>query len=205
MKKRISFLAVCLTGIVGLTGCATNTAVDEKIAASQARTEQKIEAVGQQVESLQQRQRQTEEELSKISREAADALRRANEAGVLAKGKVVFEETFTEDRVRFNLESSELTAEAKTALAEFAQRVKAVDTQYYIEVQGHTDSTGNDRYNDDLAQDRADAVRRFLAREQTLPLQRMSTISYGESMPAADNSTREGRKQNRRVVLIVLE
>lgn len=206
MKAGRTLLVLGLAGsLMGMTGCATNSAIDKKIAQSEMRTDQKIESVETQVEDLQKKQREHDEMLAKLSREAADALQRASAAGVLAKGKVVFEETFSEDRVRFKLESSELTDEAKAALDEFAQKVKDLNKVVYIEIQGHTDSTGSDSYNEKLGQERADAVRRYLALKHGMPLNRLSTISYGELLPVADNSTREGRAQNRRVVLVVLE
>ncbi len=204
MRKTRSIFIACLAGSLGLFGCATNSSIDQKIAESQARTDQKIESVEQQVESLQQKQQQTDEQLAKVSREAADALERANQAGVLAKGKVVFEQTL-KDNVQFKLESDDVSDEAKAALDEFAARVKALDHPYFIEIQGHTDSTGSTSYNQKLGEKRAEAVRRYLNQSQGIPLLRMSTISYGESLPAADNSTRDGRKENRRVVLVVLE
>ncbi|HJQ37635.1 MAG TPA: OmpA family protein, partial [Thermoanaerobaculia bacterium] len=60
-------------------------------------------------------------------------------------------------------------------------------------------------YNEELGQRRADAVRRYLSREHKLPLNRMSTISYGDTLPVESNKTRAGRSANRRVVLVVLE
>jgi len=48
-------------------------------------------------------------------------------------------------------------------------------------------------------------VRRYLARQDSIPLSRMSTISYGDTLPVASNKTKAGRSQNRRVVLVVLE
>ena len=56
-----------------------------------------------------------------------------------------------------------------------------------------------------VGEKRAEAVRRYLSRAHKLPLHRMSVISYGESAPIADNATREGRGQNRRVSLVVLK
>jgi outer membrane protein OmpA-like peptidoglycan-associated protein len=143
--------------------------------------------------------------LDQLSQSAQEALKRAQEAGVLAKGKVVFEQAFNEDRVKFKTDSYELDNSSKSALNEFAGRVKAINEQYFIEIQGHTDDTGSPRYNDDLGQRRADAVRRYLSREQQLPLNRMSTISYGDTLPVEPNKTRAGRAANRRVVLVVLE
>ncbi len=198
--------ALCALALPVLLGaCATSRSVDEKIAASQATTNQKIESVATQVEDLQQKQTATDARVEQLSQSAAEALRRAQEAGVLAKGKVVFEQTFSEDRVKFQLESAELSSEARTALDEFAGRVKGLDTQYFVEIQGHTDDTGREAYNEELGQRRAESVRRYLSREHKLPLNRMSTISYGDTLPLESNKTRAGRAANRRVVLVVLE
>jgi peptidoglycan-associated lipoprotein len=188
-----------------LGACATNKSVDERIAASQATTNQRIESVSSQVEDLQQKQQQTDVRLEQLSQSAQEALKRAQEAGVLAKGQVVFEQSFSEDRIKFKLDSYELDANAKAALDEFAGRVKGLDKQYFVEIQGHTDDTGGERYNEELGQRRADSVRRYLSREHKLPLARMSTISYGDTLPVESNKSRDGRSANRRVVLVVLE
>lgn len=202
--------ALCAIALPVLLGaCATSKSVDEKIASSiassEATTNQKIESVASQVEDLQQKQTATDARVEQLSQSAAEALKRAQEAGVLAKGKVVFEQTFSEDRVKFKLDSYELSAEAKTALDEFAGKVKALEVQYFVEIQGHTDDSGGERYNEELGQRRADSVRRYLSREHKLPLNRMSTISYGDTLPLESNKTRAGRSANRRVVLVVLE
>jgi outer membrane protein OmpA-like peptidoglycan-associated protein len=195
--------AIALTVVFG--ACATSKSVDKKIAESQAATNQKIESVSGQVEDLQQRQQQTDVRLEQLSQSAQEALKRAQEAGVLAKGQVVFEQTFAEDRVKFKLDSYELSTEARAALDETANRIKALEGQYFVEIQGHTDDTGGERHNEELGQRRADSVRRYLSREHKLPLARMSTISYGDTLPLESNKTRAGRSANRRVVLVVLE
>jgi peptidoglycan-associated lipoprotein len=198
--------ALSVTALAVLLGaCASSKSVDEKIAASQATTNQKIESVAGQVEDLQQKQQQTDVRLEQLSQSAQEALKRAQEAGVLAQGKVVFEQTFAEDRVKFKLNSAELSNDAKAALDEFGNRVKGLDAQYFIEIQGHTDDTGGERSNEELGQRRADSVRRYLSRQHKLPLARMSTISYGDTLPLESNKTRAGREANRRVVLVVLE
>ena len=195
--------AAAMTALLG--ACATSKSVDEKIAASQGQTNQRIESVSSQVEDLQQKQQQTDVKLEQLSQSAQEALKRAQEAGVLAKGQVVFEQSFSEDRIKFKLDSYDLDDAAKAALDEFAGRVKGLTDQYFIEIQGHTDDTGGERYNEELGQDRADAVRRYLSRQHKLPLARMSTISYGDTLPLESNKTRAGRSANRRVVLVVLE
>jgi peptidoglycan-associated lipoprotein len=204
MKKSVHIAAAGALMVL-LSACATNRAVEERIAASQAQTNQRIETVATQVEDLQQKQQQTDVRLEQLSRSAQEALQRAQEAGVLARGKVVFEQSFSEDRIRFRLGSAELDAAARAALDEFAGRLTGIDTQYFIEVQGHTDNTGSDRLNEELGQRRAEAVRRYLSRQHRVPLARLSTISYGESMPLQPNTTRAGRSANRRVVLVVLD
>jgi len=208
MKKFTGVLtATALVATLG--GCATSKSVDEKIASqiatSQAQTNQKIESVASQVEDLQQKQQATDAKLDQLSQSAQEALKRAEEAGVLAKGKVVFEQSFSEDRIKFKLSKYDLDANAKAALDEFAGRVKGLDQQYFIEIQGHTDDSGSEHSNEELGQRRADAVRRYLSRQHKLPLSRMSTVSYGDTLPLESNKTRAGRVANRRVVLVVLE
>ena len=207
MRKLTKYLTLALLP-AALAACATTGSVDEKIAAATAQQNKKIDSVEGQIEDLQNKQKTTDANLAatnvrvdQLSQEAQDALKRAQEAGVLAKGKVVFQQTFTEDRVRFKLNSYELNKDSQTALDDFAGKVKALNEQYWIEIQGHTDDTGGARFNDDLGQRRADSVRRYLSRQDNVPLNRMSTISYGDTLPVASNKTKKGRQENRRVVL----
>ena len=201
---------VTVTLLAGALGaCATSKSVDQKIeqklAESQAQTNKRIDSVESQVETVQQHQKDQDVRIDQLSQEAKDALKRAQEAGVLAKGKVVFQQTFSEDRIRFKSDKYELDKNAQAALDEFASKVKGINEQYFVEIQGHTDDTGSSKHNDDLGQRRADSVRRYLSRQDQLPLNRMSTISYGDTLPVAPNKTKAGRAQNRRVVLVVLE
>ncbi|MFA6956886.1 MAG: OmpA family protein [Thermoanaerobaculia bacterium] len=205
MKRTISILSTLVLSSVVAAGCATQKQVDEKIAAATAKTDTKIESVAGQVEDLQEKQKQTDVKLEELSKSSADALKRAEEAGMLAKGKVVFEQTFNEDRIRFNVGSWELDDAAKVALDELAGKVKALDRAVYVEIQGYTDNRGAEGSNEMLGQQRAESVRRYLNKQHSLPLGRMSTISYGETAPVADNKTKDGRAQNRRVVIVVLE
>lgn len=146
-----------------------------------------------------------DERIAAVSRTAQEALDRAIAAGKLAEGKLLYEVVMTHDTLRFANESATLTEEAKVALDEFAARIKAEGKPVFIEIQGHTDSRGPAAYNERLGLMRAEAVRSHLHRKGGLPLARMSVISYGETEPVADNRTREGRMQNRRVVIVVLQ
>jgi len=213
MNQKIGFRIITTTALAVILGaCATSKSVDQKIAEAQAQSSKKIESVEGQVEDLQTKQKATDAHLSQndaaiaqLSQESKDALKRAQEAGVLAKGKVVFEQTFKEDRIKFKSGSYELNKDAQAALDDFAGKVKALGEQYYIEIQGHTDDTGGRKLNDELGERRADEVRRYLSRSQQLPLNRMSTISYGDTLPVGSNKTKKGRAENRRVVIVVLE
>ena len=73
-----------------------------------------------------------------------------------------------------------------------------------VEVAGHTDITGRHSYNMRLSQQRAQAVKAYLARRGVEP-SRMVAVGYGPDQPIADNGTPEGRAQNRRVELRLLE
>ncbi|MBK8597860.1 MAG: OmpA family protein [Holophagales bacterium] len=210
-QNRMGLVGVTVL-VAGAFGCATSTQVDEKIAAATAKTDQKIETVETQVEDLQTKQKATEakldtqgQEIAKLSQSAQEALKRAQEAGILAKGKVVFEQTFSEDRIKFRSGSADLNDDARTALDEFAAKVKELKRPVWMEIQGHTDSTGTAEINDALGEKRAEAVRRYLARKHQLPIQRMATISYGDTLPADPGKGNKARAANRRVVLVVLE
>jgi outer membrane protein OmpA-like peptidoglycan-associated protein len=73
-----------------------------------------------------------------------------------------------------------------------------------VEVQGHTDSVGNDNYNLKLSQSRAESVRNYLIKKG-ISSDRMVAKGYGENVPIADNRTKEGRDQNRRVEFVITE
>ena len=75
----------------------------------------------------------------------------------------------------------------------------------YLEIEGHTDSSGPRAYNLQLGEERAEAVRDYLHDQHQIALNRMAVISYGEAKPVEDNKTRVNRAMNRRVVINVLE
>jgi outer membrane protein OmpA-like peptidoglycan-associated protein len=106
--------------------------------------------------------------------------------------------------VNFRVGSSVLAADAKTKLDEIA--AKALNAKgYVLEVTGFADATGNTNTNRALSQRRADAVIRYLVEQHQIPLRRIITpYGFGESNPVADNKTRDGRAQNRRVEVKVL-
>ncbi len=106
--------------------------------------------------------------------------------------------------VNFRVGSSVLTADGKAKLDTIA--TKALSAKgYVLEVTGFADSTGGTERNRALSQRRADAVIRYLVEQHQIPLRRIVTpYGFGESNPVADNKTRDGRAQNRRVEVKVL-
>ncbi|HEX3754258.1 MAG TPA: OmpA family protein [Rhizomicrobium sp.] len=151
-------------------------------------------------------QKQVDEQqghLGQLDQSTRDALDRATAAGKLAQGKFLYSMVLSDDSVKFPTDSSKLSPEAQQRLQDFAEKLKSDNRNVYVEIQGHTDATGPDPLNQRLGEQRAEAVRLFM-NQHGVPLNRMSTISYGKSDPVASNKTRAGRAQNRRVVLIVM-
>jgi outer membrane protein OmpA-like peptidoglycan-associated protein len=107
--------------------------------------------------------------------------------------KVISSET-----VLFDLGGVTLKDDAKQKLDAIVAKVGSMK-RFVIEVQGFTDSTGGEETNVRLSQRRADAVVRYLTSQGKVPLYRVQTAGYGEDSPAADNKTRAGRSENRRV------
>ena len=100
--------------------------------------------------------------------------------------------------VLFPVNQSKLSKDAQQDLDDFAKQTESLQ-RYIVEVQGFTDKTGSPTYNDVLSQERADAVSRYLANEHKIPLRAISKLGSGYALPVADDKTRDGRKQNRRV------
>ena len=185
-------------------GCASKKYVQTETGSVEARVGERMDGLETQVEANQTRISNQEAEIDEVSRTAQEALDRAIAAGQLAEGRFVFETIMTDDQVRFGLNQADLSAEAKAALDAFAELIRSEGTSVFIEIQGHTDSLGNEALNIDLGRRRAESVRRYLNSAHAFPLHRMSVISYGQSEPIASNDTAEGRAQNRRVALVVL-
>ncbi|MEI9963882.1 MAG: OmpA family protein [Caulobacteraceae bacterium] len=144
-----------------------------------------------------------DEHVAQVDGTAREALDRANAAHKLAEGKFLYQVVLSDDSVKFPTDVHALSPEAQQRLSELADRLKTENRNVYLEIQGHTDSTGTEDYNDKLGEARAEAVRRFL-NDQGVALNRMATISYGPDKPVAPNDSPDGRAQNRRVVIVVL-
>jgi outer membrane protein OmpA-like peptidoglycan-associated protein len=181
-----------LLGALSLGGCATEDYVNQHVAVVQG-----------QVTQVQGQQQAQGQRLDQLDQNTRDAMARAEAAHKLAEGKFLYAMVLSDDSVKFPVDSSRLSPEAETRLADFITKLTSDNKDVYVEIQGHTDATGSDAGNMRLGEARAEAVRLFMNRKG-VPLNRMSTISYGDTSPVAPNNTRAGRAQNRRVVLIVM-
>ena len=106
--------------------------------------------------------------------------------------------------VNFKVGSAVIQPDAKTKLDEIAQQANSAKG-YVLEVSGFASADGNAEANRRLSERRADAVIRYLVENHQIPLRRIITpFGYGAAQAVADNATREGREQNRRVEVKVL-
>ena len=181
-----------LVGGAALSGCATKGFVRQQV----GMVDEKVVADHSQLQAHDQH-------LGELDRTSREALQRAEAAGKLAEGKFLYAMVLSDDSVKFPISRANLSPEAQARLMDFVQKLKTENKNVYVEIQGHTDSSGTPQINHRLGEDRADAVRLFM-NKQGVALNRMSTISYGDEAPVAPNTTRSGRAQNRRVVVVVL-
>ena len=211
MKKH-SVAVLLAPGLVFLllfsSGCATQKFVNQEVAG----LDQKIEGVSVEVEANQKRIREHDERLVTIGElvgkqdsqlKAVDT--KIEEVKGLVHGTLIAKETLHTSDARFGFGSSQLTPEARAVTDAFVQKLIEENKGVYLEIQGHTDSTGPEEFNKALGEKRAGAVKDYLYRQHHIPLHRMEVISYGSSKPLADNSSREGRAQNRRIEILVYE
>jgi outer membrane protein OmpA-like peptidoglycan-associated protein len=108
------------------------------------------------------------------------------------------------ESISFKVGSAVLSPDAKAILDSIATQAKT-EKGFVIEVRGFASADGSENSNRTLSQRRAEAVLHYLAENHDIPLRRIVLpFGYGEAMPVADNATRDGRKQNRRVEISIL-
>ncbi len=106
--------------------------------------------------------------------------------------------------VRFDPGTTTLADGSRSRLDEMYRRLLADRSTYYLELQGHTDGTGSEAANLRISELRAKTVERYLHRRRGVPLDAMGVVPLGSAAPVADDSTAEGRAQNRRVTVVVV-
>ena len=185
---------------------------------TQEQTRQNAERIGQ-VDQKAEAAAQSAQVAGKSAQQAqaaADgALARANAVGTEVNKRVdtveeatrrlVFTVTINEDQGNFAFGQAALPDEAKGRLDEVITQLKNdPKSNIFIEIEGHTDNVGSREFNHALGLERAESVKRYLYEQHQIPLHKINVISYGEEKPVAPNNSREGRSQNRRVVVKVL-
>lgn len=225
---RYAALATTLALVtVASTACATkgfvNTrinTVDSKVDSlsgsleeTQARTKQvegRVSEVDQKAGAAQKTASSAASAASAADAKAAEAARAANAVDARADAieastrRLVYEVVLTEEEGQFKFNGVDLPDAAKKSIDDMINQLKADPKGVYFEIEGHTDSSGPEALNEEIGLERADAVKRYLYEEHQIPLHKMNIISFGETRPIAPNTTRDGRAQNRRVVIRVL-
>jgi peptidoglycan-associated lipoprotein len=172
--------------------------------------DQKASAAGQAANQANQAAQQANQAAVQANNAATEAASAANAAGSKAEAldkaskRLVFEVVLSEDQGNFKFGKTVLPDEAKARLDEMINQLKADPKGAYFEIEGHTDNVGATAINDKIGLERAEAVKRYLYEQHQIPLHKMNVISYGEAKPVAPNKTKDGRAQNRRVVIKVL-
>ncbi|HLL22497.1 MAG TPA: OmpA family protein, partial [Kofleriaceae bacterium] len=115
---------------------------------------------------------------------------------VVTENKIELKQT-----VYFDTRKATIKPVSFPLLTEVAQAL-ADNPTLKVDVEGHTDSQGNDRFNLRLSQKRAESVKKFLVGRGVAPT-RLAPKGYGENVPIADNRTADGRAQNRRVEFVI--
>lgn len=226
-RQVFAMVPVAALVLVGSTACASKGFVRSSV----AEVNDKVDSLGRSVEETQEATRQNATRIGEVdskadaaaqsARQANTAASEANNAASAARTaadavntrvdeidrasrRLVYEVVLSEDQGNFAFGQNSLPDEAKMALDQMINQLQADPMAAWFEIEGHTDNVGPNEYNERLGLERAEAVKRYLYEHYQIPLHKMNVISYGEEKPAAPNNTREGRAQNRRVVIKVL-
>jgi peptidoglycan-associated lipoprotein len=227
VRKWMTALPIVAIAIGGSTACASKKFVRTSV----ADVNDKVDSLGRSVEDTQERTRQNEGKIADVDQKAQaagqqasqansaanQAQQLANAAGTKAEAatakaeavdkasrRLVYEVVLNEDEGNFKFGKTDLPDEAKAKIDEIIDHLKADPKGAYFEIEGHTDNVGPKDVNDKVGLARAEAVKKYLYEQHQIPLFKMNVISYGEEKPVAPNNTKEGRAQNRRVVIRIL-
>jgi len=223
-------LALALGAVTFMGGCATKkyvrTNVDTSAHELNARidqTDQTIKTTQGQVEELNGVTREQGQKISTLdnglkqtdtrAQQALSTGQAAQNAASKAAGQVsTLDNKFqnrnhyvalNEEQVRFKFNSAKLDPSFTKVLDDIAQQLKQ-NPDTILVMEGHTDATGSDDYNIQLGQKRVQAVIHYLVAKAEVPINRISDVSMGKDRPIADNKAKDGRAQNRSVVVRVM-
>ena len=227
MRKSLLIMALLAFAVGGTSACATKGFVKTQV----GQVSTKVDTLSQALEETQQRTRQNEGRINDVDQKAQAAAgaaqgaqSAADQAGQRASAandaasaagaradaidkaskRLVYEVVLSENQGNFKFGKANLPDEAKAKIDGLVTQLKADPKGAYFEIEGHTDNVGDKTANEKLGIARAEAVKRYLYEQHQIPLHKMNIISYGEEKPLAPNKTKDGRAQNRAVVIRVL-
>ena len=221
MIFRISSIAVVIAFLMTLgTGCATKKyardRINERVAPLEQRTgelEETSRRNSQEIGRLDQNIQDVRGRADRAQSQADSALSKAEQANSRADSAEQSVNDLRNNLDRYNLQSTvtvnfhfdsyALTPEARAQLDQLAAQLRG-RTDFILEIEGFADYVGSVAYNNQLTERRAETVRRYLAEQYSIPVYRTHDLGFGKSRPVADNSSRAGRAQNRRVEVHVL-
>jgi peptidoglycan-associated lipoprotein len=220
MYRAFLALTVATVAVTGTTACATKGYVNTNVAEVDGkvttlsgeveRNQQRINEVDEKAGAAGETARQADARAAAAGEAAADARAVAEDVGERtealdrANRRLVYEVVLNENQGGFRFGAADLPDEAKQAVDRVINDLQADPRAVWFEIEGHTDSIGNPRFNERLGLQRAEAVKRYLYETHQVPLHKMSVISFGHTKPVSDNRTRDGRAENRRVVIRML-
>jgi peptidoglycan-associated lipoprotein len=227
MRKSLFAASLVALTVAVAPACATKKFVRTEV----GNVNTKVDTLTGTVEETQERTRQNADRIGSVDQKAEAAARSATDARsaadaaaaaareadtkaaavggkvdevVAASRRLVYEVTLSEDQGNFKFGKTDLPDQAKARLDELVNQLKADPKGIYIEIEGHTDNVGGKELNERLGMERAETVKRYLYEQHQVPLHKINVISYGEEKPVAPNKDRQGRAQNRRVVVRIL-
>jgi len=224
MKKLVLAVPVLALALGGSTACATKKFVRGQV----GEVNDKVESVSKSLEETQERTKANEAKIAEVDQRAQAAAQAADSKAVTAgqradtaktsadaaatkadavdkaNKRLVYEVVLSEDQGGFKFGKSAVPDDAAGQIDQLVAKLKADPNGAYIEIEGHTDNAGPKDLNYKLGLERAENVKRYLYEHHQVPLHKINVISYGEDKPVAPNKTKEGRAQNRRVVVRVL-
>jgi len=227
MKKLVCVIPVLALALGGTTACATKKFVRGQV----GEVNNKVESVSKSLEETQERTKANEAKITEVdtrvqqvnqaaqaadtkasaagqradtAKSTADAATTKVEAVEKAAKRLVYEVVLSQDKGNFKFGKATVPESAVGEIDQLVEKLKAEPNGAFIEIEGHTDNAGNKEANYRLGLERAESVKRYLYEHHQVPLHKINVISYGEDKPVAPNKTRDGRAQNRRVVIKVL-
>jgi peptidoglycan-associated lipoprotein len=220
MKRFLMVVPAIALVLGGTTACATKKFVRTEVGA----VNDKVGTLSQQLEQNEQRTKENETKIAAVDDRVTQTDQKAVAAGAAAQDaknaaaavdaktdaidkasrKLVYEVVLSEADGGFKFGKALLPDEARAQLDKMIADLQSNPKAVWFEVEGHTDSIGDAKMNEKLGMERAEQVKRYLYETHKVPLHKINVISYGETKPAATNKTREGRAENRRIVVRIL-